>query len=474
MKNIVILKEVLFLIIISLILSYAICEDDAKVTPTPTATAPPEPIPCCPDGSSLEPNFVKEVIDPKNGQPIYYYYGFMNEVRISPDMAMIPALCDLYLYQFTASGGEDSDVCVASDPERVVKTIPDETLFFWSGNMCGVPTGERDSIFKAIIQKPAEYGQINNYWLMAESFDNLGGECSEDDANEWWITSAHVYFPYKPGDDPEGDIRDKPAITPFSTTPIYKWPNQILNTNPNATQTFNSVNVKDMDDFEDGVEPYDWLDDPQNDPPGETDIRWTSSNSQEEYGSTVDLNVPVGGIDGPVQWTITLNIDDDEDPCKADDNEKSPADDTIYRVYYDHLARDMDNVSSLNQYVVSTLNPPNPPNGNCEGAARHTYEGETGDWIPPWPSETIYKADKDPDIPEEIPLQNLNLKRKDVFLLSGYCHHVNTCIGETNVWEYNGSLHSQCWGTTNLEEYIELRVNGERKVQKIVRYICPE
>ncbi|MBN1903386.1 hypothetical protein JW926_18855, partial [Candidatus Sumerlaeota bacterium] len=309
----------------------------------------------------------------------------------------------------------------------------------------------------------------------AESFDNLGGECSEDDANEWWITSAHVYFPYKPGDEPEGDIRDKPALTPFSTTPTYKWPNQILNSNPDAIRTFCSENVKDMDDFEDGIEPYDWLDPPQNDPPGETDIRWTSSNSQEEYGSTVELNVPVGGMELPVEWTITLNIDDDEDPCMADDNEKSPADETLYRVYYDHLARDMDNVSDLNKHVVY---PSNPPDGNCEGAARHAYVGETGYGYPPWGGnlnnyDLIYEATPTTVV---LPLIKTGHNRKDVFVINGFsCHHVNTCLDGTLVWEYNGFINSMKWGTATLEQFADKKLpNGENKVYTIRRYRCPD
>jgi hypothetical protein len=459
MKKIDVLKGALFLIMISLMLSNIICGDDAKVTPTPTATAPPEPTPCCPDESFLEPYFVKEVIDPKNGQPLYYYYGFMNEVRISPDMAMIPAFCDLYLYQFTASGGEDSDVCVASDPERVVKTIPDETSFFWNGNMCGVPLGERNSIFKAIIQKPGEYGVINHYWLMAVSVDNQGQLCSADDVNKWWMTSAHVYFPYKPGDEPEGDIRYKPALTPFSTTPTYRWPNQILNSNPDATRTFHSENVKDMDDFEDGVEPYDWLDPPQNDSPGETDIRWTSSNSQEEYGSTVELDIPVGGMGSPVEWTITLNIDDDEDPCKADDDEKAPADDTLYRVYYDHLARDMDNQGDLNGYNIV------PSPHYCFGAANHAYNGSVDPKIVPTSQGTLVfervRIDRDPSkylvVGEcEVILNTIgsaSIGRGDWFVYNTPSSHINTSYSGTNIWEFNGRMNQSKWGTSTVGLY---------------------
>jgi hypothetical protein len=373
-------------------------------------------------------------------------------------MAMIPAKCDLYIAQFIASGGEDSDVCVASNPDRVVKTIADVTSFSWYGNMCGCASGERNSVFNAIIQMPADYGSINNYWLMAESVDGQGGDCSADDANKWWMTSAHVYFPYKTGDDPEGDISNKPSPTPFSTTPIYKWPNQILNTNPNATKTFHSENVKDMDDFENGEEPYDWLDTPQNDPPGESDIRWSSSSSQEEYGATVELNVPVGGIEGPVEWTITLNIDDDEDPCKADDDEKSPADNTMYRVYYDHLARDLDNKEDLNNYNVE-------PNNYCFGAANHAYNGSTNPIVVPTSQGTLVfervRIDRDPNkyfvVGEcEVILNtisSINIGRGDWFVYNTSSSHINTSYSGTYIWEFNGRLNEHKWGTSTVGLY---------------------
>jgi hypothetical protein len=68
MKTIDVLKEAVFLIMISLMFSIGTCEeDDAKVTPTPTptatATAEPTPTACCPENY----NQVESVtlVDPK-------------------------------------------------------------------------------------------------------------------------------------------------------------------------------------------------------------------------------------------------------------------------------------------------------------------------------------------------------------------------------------------------------------------------
>jgi len=58
-----------------------------------------------------------------------------------------------------------------------------------------------------------------------------------------------------------------------------------------------------------------------------------------------------------------------------------------------------------------------------------------------------------------VPIVNnfgqLDPQRRDWFTYVGeVCNHINTSTGGTSVFECNGSLNPQCWGTATVGEYV--------------------
>jgi len=159
------------------------------------------------------------------------------------------------------------------------------------------------------------------------------------------------------------------------------------------------------------------------------------------------------------QVTVNLAIDDNTPFEYADD---PPINDSItFKVYRDHLQRDYCNEGDLNKYI------PGGPVCACHGAATHAYDGTDGPQTPPWNNWTrtrIFWADADPNIPPFTPLQTGGLSRRDVFVLTGYGWHCNTCKEGTSVWEANGQINPARWGNATLEAHLALRTSDNKRV----------
>ncbi|MBN1899967.1 hypothetical protein JW926_01425 [Candidatus Sumerlaeota bacterium] len=177
MKKIDVLMGAIFLIMISLTPLTALCEDDddAKVTPTPTATAEPtptataEPTPtaCCPDGSSL----VSVYWDAKAKK----WAGEMTDVTLSSGgmdvtnsgrcIAWEGPGMEVIVY---AGGGEDTDYCWDTETGKPVRTLHPEVTFSWIG--LGYVDENDDRIFHMLIAGPDTY--------LASVSANDGGDCN--------------------------------------------------------------------------------------------------------------------------------------------------------------------------------------------------------------------------------------------------------------------------------------------------------
>ncbi len=435
----------------------------ATPTPTPTAT------PCCPSGSHAVASVTWR--DPKTGQVIEA--GYMTDVHMYHNQQLVDnqtlyfgiPCTPPFVTDFSASGGSDSDVCVDDDTNKPVKTYGVANYYIWSGAP-GTVEGYNNNIFHFTPPVPEE-GTILSYTLNAESEDY--GPCNVDDPNKSARVYLKCYFPFKIGADPEGNLSPKPEGI-WSSTPTYRWDDQLLSKGT-ATMGFGAQNVNDMDDYENDPPPIAWDDGPVNDTPGQSDIRWESSKPEQKFGTNVSLTIPQGGIVSAVIWTIKLHIDDDEDPCMADDAEKL-VDQAQYRVYREHLARDSKNEGDLN---TKNNGEPIQPSGACRGAAQHAYNGQTNPAnVPPWGSgswRVIYEIDEKEEV--VIPLITTGLNRRDVFVFN-WGSHTNTCISGTTIWEYNGRLNPARWGTAELEDYIEIEDSGRKLVRIIEQYYCPD
>ena len=382
---------------------------------------------------------------------------------------------------FLLSGGYDSDVCVSNeDPPLDYYLIYSgiSVVITWRCQpACGYvdPASDRHYWFNP-PRPPAE--QVKSYTLTGKADDT--GSCNVGDEVRSAATGLRVYDPYAVGPPIHGII-DKTCVgtsasvvcTTFTKTATYRWTDQFVGGDLFRVSAYD---VYDFDKFENGADPLNWNDDPVND----------LANPQLHEGAYLWT----GTVGGPFGWddrywiyyycpnvaaaipdTIHLRIDDNTSPEYADD---PPTSDSVNIVIFeDDLERDVANQVALNTHVSGGAI------YACWGGATHAYDGTDRWQSPPWeghPATTytvIFKADKAaPDGEEDVPLQTSNLQRRDVLVLTGYCHHTNTCMsGTTAVWECNGPINPHQWGTAALEAFIALRTaDDERVVWEIRRY----
>lgn len=266
------------------------------------------------------------------------------------------------------------------------------------------------------------------------------------------------------GPQPTGIILGKPVPRVFQhSDATFGWNDQLINKATGVFRDF-SANVNDLDDTESdiysgGANPPQILwDDPKTaDPPGTSDVTWSATGGGAATGNPVQLEMPVGGTEAAVTWDVKIaSLDDQAPPDIADDPAVTNVDTVTYKVFRDHLARDMANEADLVSYSASPV--------NCVGAARHAYDGTiSGDLIPPWDNENgkirLFQAEEDPSIPPVIDLtSNFPYVRGGVvvFNRSG---HIATCTGNADgFWEFNGRCYNpQTWGTGSVQRTLALR-----------------
>lgn len=294
------------------------------------------------------------------------------------------------------------------------------------------------------------------------------------------------------GPQPTGIILGKPVPRIFQhSDATFGWNDQLINKTAGVFRSF-SATVGDLDDAESNLysggvtSPQVLWDDPKTpDPPGPTDVVWSSSGGGAATGNPVQLEMPIGGTDSAVTWDVKIaSLDDQAPPDIADDPAVTNVDTVTYKVFRDHLARDMANEADLVSYSA------NP--GNCVGGAQHAYSGQTAQHIPPWQDSTgkilLFEAAEDPSIPPDTDLTpNFPYGRGGVVVFNGN-GHIATCTGNGDgIWEFNGRCYNpQTWGTGSVSRTLALRRNpsdpytcfpnvppGQRFVTKIDYYPPP-
>ncbi len=410
-------------------------------------------------------------------------------------------------------GGKDWDVLVRWTPFAWTSTGFGQT-YAWlpvNGGDCPIPPGvtQTDGItFQYEIRIPRPYKDL--YFLEDGELKTYGLMCRADDAppadygDEYRTASipVYLYHPYKPGPLPEGDIKKSSG---FSTVPTFKWWNQVLS---NEEIKMEAVNLWDLDATEKistgpkdpgALDQIDWNDGFKIDIVTQDKIFWeTLEYGLRENGSPVYLMYPgiSPGTQGYENWNIDLVIEDTRDGKSAQDP-RTIVDNVSYHVYFDHLARDVQNEGDLNTY--------NCHPGNCWGAAKHAHDGSitpsSPHQMPPWaplvtpgtaeilpvelspgssiPSRMgsqIYRAPKDISLDPIDPLDDTDLSglcRGSVIIFWNYtlnqgkkCWsplHIATVVsnGAEILWENNGRINPHKWGTSSISAFLPQTVYGQ-------------
>lgn len=478
------IKKILYILLISAMALWSNIYSDED----PKNPEPPEPTPCCPDNTTKEPEHTDVNTDPKTDESVELHYGEMGDVDIGLGGVSVKDKNVYFGYEctgipgdteFSAGGGGDSDVCVSTVTGRAVSTYGVDNEYIWSGDAPGTPFGPKNQFYHFTPPPKPEEGEILEYGLTVESEDK--GPCNVDDANKNASTNIFCFFKYMVGDDPDGRMGPKPTGA-FNTTPMYRYDDQLVQCYGDDMLYLIGHDVCDYDDYESGSDPLAWDDGPVNDTPGPYDVRWVTSTGQEKVGHLVHFLIPTAPVSGPITWVIQMFVNDDANtspwPCMADDPEKL-VDTGTWRVYHDHLGRDMANVGRLNQ-----LRPPPEqysvqiqPDHMCFGAANHAYRGITDPILVPQGIGTlVFRRTPDPVTGKYLvgssvitlnDVPNLTPGRGSWFLYNGYGYgsgagHINTSYSGTSVWEYNGRNNAILiegilrprWGTSTVQDYI--------------------
>jgi hypothetical protein len=393
---------------------------------------------------------------------------------------------------YTLWGGGDVDICVSlTDPNDYYPYYDGvDVTAHWGLLLGGSPSnaGFADYYYPRMYYffppKPAEQ-TVDQYRLTGWT-DDFGPFNAGDEQTAVWA-DLHVYYPYGVGEPvrviinkltigKKADVIDPVFLKPAT----YRWKDQFLS---GEIIEFTTYLAEDYDTHENGIPPLNWQDGPVNDIPTSDYglFDWDAIKGSFLDGSD---NTPAAIYICPIVETLTtvflhLYLDDAPLPEYADD--LVPAHDQLsFRVYKDHLQRDMANEADLNIQV------PGGPQGACFGAAMHAWNGTEGTVKPPWgsggpPSRIIYSAPANPNSPPTIPLNTAGVNRGDVLMMGKQGYGASHCCtatgfvagGKLGIWEYNGRLHPNSWGTACLEDFLPLVDDGERVVQWIRVYPRP-
>lgn len=431
---------------------------------------------CCPTSHTLKATHVVSGV--KTGTHVL---GEMTTPTLSDGGGDVTSMTLFYAWPtsptMTLFGGTDADVCVHEDGVQYDQFLRGTTVTVsWSGPGSCPPMNDR---VRAIhdLPKPAD-GVVDTYNVEATASDCC--ECNAGPESKSAGTTLKVYWPYMQGLPPTGEIVfPKPFPRDFSLSPVWAWRDQIVLTRSVHWTCW--ANASDEDFVESDLFSVDsaptvrWDDGTVIDSPGTTDVVWTSSNGELEYGYRVELESPAGGCPAGIPWTLRLSVDDNCLPPEyADDPEVSPADESCYYIYRHHLDRDFENLGSLLSHNIR-------PTNHCFGAATHAYSGVDADAIPPWGNDgrgrIIYRAVDNPDIPPWLDeTTTTQYAHGAVLHYSLNCDHVVTCLGgNDSVWEFNGRINPARWGTSTVSAVIRLvNENGNRVVKKIEYFPPPE
>ena len=186
------------------------------------------------------------------------------------------------------------------------------------------------------------------------------------------IARMALCHPFAPGLPPDGEIANKPG-TDFCTTPTFRFPDQIL---MDHKLRLSSIYVRDLDDHQtlpEGNYSASEIADLANgaylrpDYPDGTideDVTWLSCIGNSAFDTRQGIHMPGNqppfsypGPDpgtGCQNWQIKLKVNDDSDPVCGDDP-YTEVDSVTYRVYKDHLARDIQNEGALDAMCTTAI-----------------------------------------------------------------------------------------------------------------------
>lgn len=406
--------------------------------------------------------------------------GELGPVHLCPGMGSQPNVEGTTLHcawnpgqitEFMMTNYWDVDYCVNSSGDA--HAFNSAVVISWEGAPGYQDPYLRMHFVVTGVQQPAD-GVVETYPLIGHCDEDPEEDCQVGDESSQAEVDVGIYYRYRTGEPPDGEILNKPGNL-FIITPPWRYPDQIVSSGGDL-HTFTSA-TWDFDDFESnllsggGSEAALWDDGSAVDLPAATDVKWSSSEGGNAVGFSAVFAAPAGGINAPVQWTVTLDeVDDDGETVLADDDPTADVDSVTYRVYLDHLARDIDNETALNNRIEAV----------CWAAANHAWDGSADGDIPPWqggPSSVIiYQADPNPSVFPTTPLNLGAISRGDFMVLTGSTiYHGVTSVdgGGGTVWEYNGKSGSD-FGTQSLQDYtLDETTYGERVVHQIVLYPHP-